>query len=47
MDENLDAHDEFIGLKDMDVTDAESIVCELKDVLLRMHLQISKCCGQC
>ncbi|MEM7226435.1 MAG: DUF4371 domain-containing protein [Pseudomonadota bacterium] len=47
VDENLDAHDEFIGLKNIDVTDAESIVSELKDVLLRMNLQLSKCRGQC
>ena len=47
VDDNLDAHDEFIGLKDMPSTDAESIVRELKDVLLRMHLKLEKCSGQC
>ena len=47
VDENLNAHDEFIGLKDMPSTDADSIVRELKDVLLRMRLKLEKCRGQC
>ena len=47
VDENLNAHDEFIGLKDMPSTDADSIVRELKDVLLRMCLKLEKCRGQC
>lgn len=47
VDENLIAHDEFIGLKDMPSTDAESIVRELKDVLLRMRLKLERCRGQC
>ena len=38
---------EFIGLKDMPCTNADSIVAELKDVLLRMNLKLNKCCGQC
>ena len=47
VDKNLNAHDEFIGLKDMSSTDAHSIVRELKDVLLRMRLKLEKCRGQC
>ena len=47
VDENLNAHDEFIGLKDMPSTDADSIVRELKDVPLRMRLKLEKCRGQC
>ena len=47
VDENLNAHDEFIGLKDMSSTDADSIVRELKDVLLRMRLKLEKCRGKC
>ena len=42
VDENLNAHDEFIGLKDMPSNDADSIVRELKDVLLRMRLKLEK-----
>ena len=47
VDENLNAHDEIIGLKDMPSTDADSIVRELTDVLLRMRLKLEKCRGQC
>ena len=43
VDDDQTAHDEFIGLKNMPTTDDDSIVRELKDVLLR----IDKCRGQC
>ena len=41
------AYEEFIGFKDMPSTNADSIVAELTDVLLRMNLKLNKCCGQC
>ena len=47
VDDELEAHDEFSGLKNMPNTDADSIVRELKDVLLQMHLKSNKCRGQC
>ena len=47
IDENINAHNEFIGLKDMPSTDADLIVRELKDALLRMRLKLEKCRGQC
>ena len=47
VDGDLVAHDKFIGLKDMPRTNADSIVAELKDVLLQMNLQLNKCRGQC
>ena len=47
VDDDLVAHDEHIGLKDMSDTSAKSIVRELKDVLLRMNLKLRKCRGQC
>ena len=47
VDDDLIAHDEFIGLKNMPTTNADSIVRELKDVLLRMQLKLDKCRGQC
>ena len=47
VDCDLVAHDEFIGLKDMPCTNADSIVSELKEVLLRMNLKLNKCRGQC
>ena len=46
VDDELEAHDESIGLKNMPNTDADSTVRELKDVLLRMHLKLNKCRGQ-
>ena len=47
VDDELEAHDEFIGLKNMPNTDADSIGRNVKDVLLRMHLKLNKCRGQC
>ena len=47
IDCDLVAHDEFIRLKDMPCTNADSIVAELKDVLFRMNLKLNKCRGQC
>ena len=47
VDDDLVAHDEYIGLKDMPNTGAKSIVKELKDVLLRMNIRLNKCRGQC
>ena len=47
VDDELEPHDEFISLKNMPNTDADSIVRELKDILLRMHLKLNKCRGQC
>ena len=49
VDDELNAHDEFTGLKDMSATgtNAESIVIEMKDCLLRMDLKLTKCRGQC
>ena len=47
VDNELESHDKFIGLKNMPNTDADPIVQELKDILLRMHLKLNKCRGQC
>ena len=45
VDDQLKAHDEFIGFKNMPNTDVDSIVRELQDVLLRMHFKLNKCRG--
>ena len=47
MDDESEAHDKFIGLKNMPNTDADSIMREFKDILLQMHLKLNKCRGQC
>ena len=36
-------NNEFMVLKNMPNTDADSIMRELKDVLLRKHLKLNKC----
>ena len=49
VDENINANEEFIRLKDMPRTKSDDypIVFQLKGVLQRMHLNIKKCHGQC
>ena len=42
VDNNIDGHNEFVGLKNMLITDTDSIVREFKDVLLRMRLRLDK-----
>ena len=42
MGDEMEAHDVFIGLKNMPNIDADSIVRELEDVLRRMHLKLKK-----
>ena len=47
VDENLCAHEEFIGLHALDVANANTIVKVIKDVLLRMNISLKRCRGQC
>ena len=47
VDDKLEAHDKFIGLKNMSNNDGDSIGRELKDVLLQMHLKLNKYRRQC
>lgn len=47
VDGNLDANNGFIGLKNMPITDADSIAWKLKDILLRMDMKLGKFWGQC
>ena len=47
VDDNLDVHEEFIRLHNMQDTAAESITLTIMDVLLRLILRISNCRGQC
>ena len=46
-DENLDVHEEFIGLYKCPNILANTIVARLHDVMLRLNLQLSHCRGQC
>ena len=42
VDDDVDAHDKFVGLKDMPCTNVDSIVTEIKDVcmLLSCHVRV-------
>ena len=47
VDENVDVHGEFVGLYEYPNILANTIVACLQDVMLRLNLQLSHCCGQC
>ena len=47
VDEHFDAHEEFVGLYQVDSIVSSSIVEVLKDTILRLNLAISSCRGQC
>ena len=47
VDQNLNAHEEFIGLYLVSTIDAQSLVSAIRDVLLRMNARIADCRGQC
>ena len=45
--EDLQDHEDFIGLYEVDSIDAKSLVLAIRDTLLRMGLFLSQCRGQC
>ena len=45
--DNMDVHEEFIGLYQCASITADAIVAVLKDTLLRLNLRLSRCRGQC
>ena len=47
VDSNFQRHEEFIGLRKVNTITAVELVAILKDVLLRMNLNITHCRGQC
>ena len=47
VDDNLDPHEDFIGLHTTASTNASSILAIIKDVLLRMNVSLSNYRGQC
>ena len=47
IDENFDAHEDFIGLHIVESIGADVLVAALKDVLLRLNLSVANCRGQC
>ncbi len=47
VDPDLEVHEEFIGLYLCPNIKADTIVSVLKDVLVRLNLDLSRCRGQC
>ena len=47
IDEQFEAHEDFVGLYQVDSIVSNSIVEVLKDTIVRLNLAISKCQGQC
>lgn len=47
VDEELQDHEDFIGLYQVDSIDSNALTDAIKDVLIRMNLTILKCRGQC
>ena len=47
VDEDLTSHGDFIGLHEMEKTDATSMVAVIKDIILRLGIDGEKLRGQC
>ena len=47
IDDNFDAHEDFVGMYAVESIKADILVRELKDTLLRMNLPLAYCRGQC
>ena len=45
--EDLQDHEEFIGLYAVPSISADCLVCTIKNALLQMRVKLSECCGQC
>ena len=47
VDDNLETHEDFIGMHEISSTSADTIVHTIKDVMLRLNLTFTKLRGQC
>lgn len=47
MDAQLEAHEDFVGMVDLEAANSETIVRALKDWLVRLDLPLEDCRGQC
>lgn len=47
VDDELNVHEEFIGLYEVPSIEASSLVFVIKDTLLRVNLTLAKAHGQC
>ena len=46
-DENLEPHENFVGIHNVQSITADVLVATLKDIMLRINLPIRNCHGQC
>ena len=47
VDDELEPHEDFIGLYDAPATNATNIVNIIRDVFLRLNISLDDCLGQC
>uniref|UniRef100_H3AM22 DUF4371 domain-containing protein n=1 Tax=Latimeria chalumnae TaxID=7897 RepID=H3AM22_LATCH len=47
VDDDLNTHEEFIGMHNLESTSAASIINTIEDIMLRMSIQLKDCRGQC
>ncbi|XP_065191909.1 zinc finger MYM-type protein 1-like [Sycon ciliatum] len=47
VDQELEAHEDFVGLCQIDNISADTIVAAIRDCMLRLNLQVNRCRGQC
>ena len=47
IDDQLEPHQDFLGLYQVDNICADTLVAVIKNTLIRMNLSLSKCRGQC
>ena len=46
-DDDFECHEDFVGIYMVDSIEVNALVAVLKDVILRMNLELNKCRGQC
>ena len=47
VDDNLDVHEEFVGLHNVENIEVNTLVSVLLDILQRLNMSIHNTCGQC
>ena len=47
VDDDLNSREGFTGLHSLEITNADTIVKVIKDILLHMNISLSRCCSQC
>ncbi|KAI6655415.1 Zinc finger MYM-type protein 1-like [Oopsacas minuta] len=47
VDDDLNVHEELIGLYSLESTSVDNIMLTIQDILLRLNLSINNCRGQC